>query len=79
MQREIRMNTVVDAFEVRVVETVDTVVVEHEAPAIIITTLYDLMAAVQRAVAPGEEALVVPTVLHMLRAGRVTWLGDEAV
>ena len=78
MQRESSMNTVVDRFEVRAVETVETLMVENEALVTIVTTLYDLMAALQGTVEPGEEALVVPTVLYMLRAGRVTWLGYVA-
>jgi hypothetical protein len=45
---------------------------ESDVPATMITTLYDLMAAIQDAVAPGEEALVVPTMWHMLCTGRVT-------
>jgi hypothetical protein len=37
------------------------------------TTLYELIAAVQSAVEPGEEALVVPIVAHLLRAAGATW------
>jgi hypothetical protein len=41
------------------------------APATITTTLYDLIAALQEVVHPGEEALVVATVVALLRAGRI--------
>lgn len=64
------MHTVVDPSEA---ESVATVV---ETPATITTTLYDLIAAVQAAVGPDDDALVVAAVLHMLRSGRATWRGD---
>jgi hypothetical protein len=41
------------------------------APAPITTTLYDLIAALHEVVRPGEEALVVVTVVSLLRAGRI--------
>jgi len=50
--------------EVASVETVPTTT----------TTLYDLVAAVQTAAGSQDGALVVPTVLHMLRSGHATWL-----
>lgn len=37
------------------------------------TTLYDFIAAVQDAIEPGEEALVVPIVTRVLRAAGATW------
>jgi hypothetical protein len=40
------------------------------------TTLYDLIAAMQDAARPGEEALIVPTIMQWLRAGRITFCGD---
>ena len=46
----------------------------------ITTTLYDLIAALQDVVQPGEDALVVATMAHLLRTGRMTWLsGSEAL
>jgi hypothetical protein len=45
----------------------------------ITTTLYDLIAAVQDMMEPGEEALVVPTVLHVLRRHRASWHGQASV
>jgi len=39
------------------------------------TTLYDLMAALQAVVGPDDDALVVATVVHLLRSERLTFLG----
>ena len=39
------------------------------------TTLYDLMAALQDVVGPDDDVLVVATVVHLLRSGRLTVLG----
>lgn len=36
---------------------------------VVSTTLYDLIAAVDDAIAPGEEDVVAPMVAHVLRAG----------
>jgi hypothetical protein len=38
------------------------------------TTLYDLIAALQATVGPDDDALVVATVAHLLRSGRLTML-----
>ena len=38
----------------------------------ITTTLYDLIAALQDVVQPGEDALVVATMVHLLGTGRIT-------
>jgi hypothetical protein len=43
------------------------------------TTLYDLIAAVQDAIAPGEEASVTPIVAHLLRTGHARFLRDVDV
>jgi hypothetical protein len=40
--------------------------------SILHTTLYDLMMAMYETLEPGEEDLVVPTVLHLLQTGRIT-------
>jgi hypothetical protein len=45
-------------------------------PSCLTTTLYDLMAAIQAEVDPNDDALVVATVVHLLRSGRLTWLGQ---
>ena len=39
------------------------------------TTLYDLMAALQDVVGPDNDVLVVASVVHLLRSGRLTVLG----
>jgi len=46
---------------------------------VVSTTLYDLIAAVNEAIAPGEEDLTVPIVAHLLRAGRARLLRDGDV
>jgi hypothetical protein len=43
------------------------------------TTLYDLIAAVDEAIEPGEEDLVTPIVAHVLCAGRAHFLRDVNV
>jgi hypothetical protein len=43
------------------------------------TTLYDLIAAVEAAVDPGEEACVAPIVAHLLRAGHAHFLREVDV
>ena len=50
---------------------------EVEAPSRtrIVTTLYDLIAALHDSIAPGEEALVTAAVVHLLHSGRVKFLG----
>ena len=42
-------------------------------PSCLTTTLYDLIAALQEVVGPDNDALVVATVEHLLRSGRLTW------
>ena len=65
------MRTVIGPREEGSVATVATSGGEDTAPATITTTLYDLIAALQEVVEPGEDALVVPIVMSMLRAGRI--------
>jgi hypothetical protein len=49
-----------------------------EKDAVIIrTTLYDLIDAISRALPADEEDLVVATVLHLLRSGRIRFLGNR--
>jgi hypothetical protein len=53
---------------------------EDAIPATITTTQYDLIAALQDVVQPGEDALVVATMVHLLGTGRITLLsGIEAL
>src|SRR6266851_5396816 len=65
------MRTVIGPREEGSVATVATSGGEDTAPATITTTLYDLIAALQEVVEPGEDGLVVATVVSMLRAGRI--------
>jgi len=46
---------------------------------VVYTTLYDLIAAVNAEVEPGEEACVVPIVAHLLRAGHAHFLREVDV
>jgi hypothetical protein len=46
----------------------------EETPTTVHTTLYDLMSAMYDVAEPGDEALVVPSMLHLLRTGRVAFL-----
>jgi hypothetical protein len=41
------------------------------------TTLDALMAALQAVVAPEDDALMVATVVHLLRSRRLTWTGPD--
>lgn len=68
------MNTIVESYEVGDMETVAMRLAEHQRSATMTTTLYDLVAAIQAAVEPDQEELVVPIVSHMLHAGHVTFL-----
>jgi hypothetical protein len=65
------MRTVIDPREEGSVATVATSGGEDTAPAAITTTLYDLIAALQEVAEPGEDELVVATVVSMMRAGRI--------
>ena len=46
---------------------------------VVYTTLYDLIAAMHDAIAPGEEACVAPLVADLLHAGRARWLREVDV
>lgn len=52
---------------------------EDATRAVVYTTLYDLIAAVDEAIAPGEEDCVAPIVAHLLRAGHARFLRDVDV
>jgi hypothetical protein len=49
----------------------------HEVvtPSCLITTLYDVIAAIQDGLNPDDDAFVVATMMHLLRSGRLTWRG----
>jgi hypothetical protein len=48
---------------------------EAATPVPLTTTLYDLMAALQNVVGPDNDVLVVATMVHLLRSGRLIMLG----
>ena len=57
-----------------IIAPVETAGIAHAAratPATVTTTLYDLIAAIQDVVGPGNDRLVVATVVHMLSAGSI--------
>jgi hypothetical protein len=47
---------------------------QRETTPSCLTTLYDLITAIQ-VVDPDDDALVVATVVYLLRSGRLTWCG----
>ncbi len=47
--------------------------------ATITTTLFDLIAAIQAEAGIEAEAVVVPTVVRLLRSGHVKFLGELGV
>jgi hypothetical protein len=58
---------------------VTTGIREAETPLRLTTTLHDLMVVLQDVVGAPNEALVVATVVHLLRSGRLTWLRTDRV
>jgi hypothetical protein len=58
------------------VVTQDLTHTERE-PAIIKTTLYDLIDAIRTELAPDEDELVVATVLYLMRSGRMRFLREQ--
>jgi hypothetical protein len=51
----------------------------EEAPTRVITTLYDVLAALQTVVEPEEDHLVVAIVAAWLRSGRLRFPADVIV
>ena len=43
----------------------------------IITTLYELIAALSADLEPGEETLITATVTHLFNSGRLTFVGQH--
>lgn len=52
---------------------------QDRAHTVVYTTLYDLIAAVNEVIEPGEEDCVVPIVAHLLRTGQARFLRDVKV
>ncbi len=67
------MQTVLMSSEEEVGETAGHAVVTSVR---LTTTLYDVITALQEVVGADNDALVVGTVLRLLRSGRVTWRGQ---
>lgn len=70
------MHAIVDSYPVTAIEKIqsDTVVVANKTPRITVTTLYDVMSALQDTVEPNEDDLVVASMAHMLCTGRIRWV-----
>jgi hypothetical protein len=58
-----------------VAEDITAIDVEAPSQTRIVTTLYNLIAALHDSIAPGEEELVTTAVVHLLRFGRAKFLG----
>jgi hypothetical protein len=50
---------------------------EERGPAMIKTTLYDLIDAIRTELSPDEDELVVATVLYLMRSGRLRFLREQ--
>ena len=57
---------------------VGTSMQREATPSCLTTTLYDVIAAIQDEMSPDDDTLVVATVVHLLRSGRLTWLGKAS-
>jgi hypothetical protein len=67
------MHAVVDAYDSETSATTDTAETIPGSHSTITTTLYDLVATLQTTVEPYDDDLIVATVWHLLRSGRLTW------
>lgn len=54
-------------------------IVEETGLSCVSTTLYDLIAAMHDSVESNDDAVVVATIDHMLRAGRIAFLNHGIV
>jgi hypothetical protein len=50
---------------------------DNQEQRIIITTLYDLIDAINGEMEPGEDTMLVETVSHILNSNKVKFLGDR--
>jgi hypothetical protein len=50
---------------------------QKREPAMIHTTLYDLIDAIQTELSAKEDKLVVATVLHLIKSGRLRFLREQ--
>ena len=72
------MHAVVDTYDIATCATIDTAEMIPGIHATITTTLYDLVATLQTTVEPHDDDLIVASVWHLLRSGRITWQRDQA-
>ena len=49
----------------------------HGTKAMITTTLYDLVAALNVDVGEDDDALITATVMHLIHAGRLHFMGEH--
>ena len=57
-------------------QSIPTQVPEDTEPTTVATTLYELVEAISAEVEPGEDDLIIATVVHLLNSGRVKFTGD---
>ena len=50
---------------------------QEREPAMIRTTLYDLIDAIRTELSADEDELVVATVLHLIKSGRLRFLRQQ--
>ncbi|MDH3599947.1 MAG: hypothetical protein OEU26_09965 [Candidatus Tectomicrobia bacterium] len=62
------MNVTMDASPI---QTRAAIEVEHATPAVIETTLFDLITALQDSADPGDDAVVIAAVADLARTGRI--------
>jgi hypothetical protein len=55
------------------VDPVAITLTREEPPTSVVTTLYDLIAAIQDVVDPDDDALVVATLRYILETRAATW------
>jgi hypothetical protein len=67
------MSTVLAPIAIDTAATPRTAMLAPGRTARLTPSLYDLIVAVQHAVEPGDEILVVATVWHLLHSRRLTW------
>jgi hypothetical protein len=60
-------------------ETVEAGLTAAEPQACLMTTLYDVMAALQTVVEPDEDDLAVAVMVHWLHSQRITFVRDVTV
>jgi hypothetical protein len=57
-------------------QSIPAQVLAYTEPTTVETTLYELVEAIGAEVEPGEDDLIIATVVHLLNSGRVKFTGD---